>query len=167
MTVTALTGPFYLMPINSLTMLALLGGLGLYAGGVGGGVEWRIPIGLIAGLLGGLVAFMLGVRIPHAGLVLSSMVLISGLLVAAVPRGPQMLMLVGAVVIGALAGLAGFIAVPVVLLDWVSLILGLMLAVAAGVGLSVIVSQAMSWQAVRGIGLAIIAYGAVLLFFTP
>jgi ABC-type uncharacterized transport system permease subunit len=54
-----------------------------------------------------------------------------------------------------------------VLLDWVSLILGLMLAVAAGVGLSVIVSQAMSWQAIRGIGLAIIAYGAVLLFFTP
>jgi len=164
LTVTALTGPSYLMPINSLTVLALLGGLGLYARSLGGRSEWMVPVGLVAGILIGIVASVLGLRLPHSGMVLSVLVVGAGLLAALTPRSPEMIAMVGAVVVGVVAGLAGVAATPMGPFDWIGLAAGLTITAAAGVGLGAMLSQAVSWRAVNGLGLVIIAYGAFLIF---
>ena len=164
MTVTALIGPSYLMPLNSLTVLALLGGLGLYARSLGGRPEWMVPVGLVVGILVGVVALVLGLRIPRSGMVLSVLVVAAGLLVALAPRCPETLAMIGAVVIGAVAGVSGLVTVPSGGLDWIGLATGLIITASVGVGLGALLSQAASWRSVRGLGLVIVGYGAFLIF---
>lgn len=166
MTVTALSGPSYLIPLNSLTVLALLVGFGLYARGLGGRSEWMVPAGLVVGVLVGVAASILGLQVPRPGLILSILVVAGGLLAALAPRCPDMVAMTGGGIVGAVAGVAGLVPTPNGPFDGVALAVGLIVAAAAGIGLAAILSQGVSWRAVRGLGLVIVAYGSFLLFVT-
>jgi urease accessory protein len=147
-TVTGAFGAGLVEPVWVLQHLLGFLAIGLWAGQTGGASVWQAPTAAVTAALAAGIAAQMGLRLPYAmpGLAVSLIVL--GGLVGFAVRAPVALVVLVAAVAAVFHGHPH----QGTLLFWSGFASGLLLVSCAGVGLSLVVTQAESARAVKMCG---------------
>lgn len=165
----AARGPFaagamasgYTVPLGSLEPLLAFLAVGLWAARWGGAALWQIPIAAVAGAAcGGLLASS-GLHVPYAEQAPALSLIVLGGVVLIPVRVPYPLAITA--ILGALNGLVAGGDRGDPLGFWAGYGIGVLIAAAAGIGATGIVSQILGSFAVRLAGAAVAAVGVLVL----
>lgn len=156
-----LTGDFgegLLIAFGLLPLLLAMLGTGLWTEQLGRSEAWRIPGSFLVALIAGTILADAGIGLPYARQAVVLGVIAVGLMVvlAAPVRG-----ILGALLIAIIALYQGYgqLGADLSLLGWLGLVSGVILGLAAGIGLAAMIVQGLSASALRGAGLAIVGVG--------
>lgn len=159
-------GAGYLGPLETPSPLAFMAMVGLWAGQMKGSAVWQLPCAAVVAATAAAVLGRLGVMLPYAGHGAAVGLVALGAAVAVAARVPLSLAVAG-VAVGAVfhgygqAGLANHW--PLALFHILGSLCGFVLIVAAGVGMTVIVTGRAAAPAVRIAGVSGLALGCAIL----
>lgn len=153
-----LTGPILALPLMP-TLLAI----GLFGGQLGGRDAWRVPLAALIGLGLGAIAIAFVDTPPYADTVMPGALILLGLLVLLRAPVPGPLAALIAVLVTAYHGASLYALQAQPWLSWLGYAAGVILMIAAGVGLAAMAIQAASRTGVRVLGAAICALGGAII----
>ncbi|MEM7445594.1 MAG: HupE/UreJ family protein [Pseudomonadota bacterium] len=142
------------MPFGILPLLATMIGCGIWTEQLGGQQARRVPVAYLIGIFAGAVVPVIPSLLPIADIIMPVSAVVLGLLIATAVRVPPSLAMVVVLVVGLAIGycfLGGSVFTP---LRWLGLFCGVVVAVASGIGLSILLS--ISVARILGLGVAVL-----------
>ena len=153
-----LTGPILALPLMP-TLLAI----GLFGGQLGGRDAWRIPLAALIGLgLGAAAIAFVGVP-PYSDRVLPGALILLGLLILLRAPVPGLLAALIAILVTVYHGASIYALQDQPWLSWLGYAAGVILLLAAGVGLAAMAIQAAPRTGIRVLGAMICALGGSII----
>ena len=160
-----LSGPFgdglRLAFSNDVTLTSLLA-VGVWAGRLGGEATWRMPVAALVGMAGGATLALVGIVPPYGAWIVPGVLIAIGLAVVADATVPLLAALLVALVAGVYqtAVVSTLSSLPILPLTGAGA--GVLLQLAAGLGLVAMLYTALGIGAVRFLGFAAAALGALM-----
>jgi len=162
-----LTGDFgqgMLIPFSVLPLLLTLVAAGLWTDQLGDREAWRLPAAYVTGLVAGILLVAFSLNLPYPAIGAAVGVIVLGVMVALSVSLHGFLGMLVAAAVALWQGYAELGTAAFPLVRWIGLGVGVILALAAGIGLGAMFGRALGNSAIRFLGLVIAALGLWLLF---